>query len=218
MAYATIVAARDNNDETTSEISSYSHADSQQGQGHGKKKKRSSKYEAVENKLNDNWGKKSKDLDIKLNNILSRLGSPAAHETGNFGSEVDHVVVRNSSDQTIDRAGRRDAEVDYENTDTLSLLINRAERGPLIDNEDDDIDIKSDRLEAAFQCRRASDMLNGVVCQRTINGTPCTFCLAMKLCLLLLARVKQAWFQVKPRNTWLNSRGGLKADLSSYLF
>ena len=56
MAETTIVAVRDNNDETTSEISSYSQAVSQQGQGHGEKK-RSSKYEALEKKLIDNWVK-----------------------------------------------------------------------------------------------------------------------------------------------------------------
>ena len=72
--------------------------------------------------MNDTWGKKFTDLDTKLDSILSRLGSPAAHGTGNVGSEVDHEVARNSSDQEIDRSGRRDAEVDYDNTDTLSAI------------------------------------------------------------------------------------------------
>ena len=159
MAEATIVAARDNNDETTSEISSYSQAASQQGQGHGEKKR--SKYKALEKKLNDTWGKKFTDLDTKLDSILSRLGSPAAHGTGNVGSEVDHEVARNSSDQEIDRSGRRDAEVDYDNIDTLSLLIDRAEGGSLVDDEDDDIDKQSESARSRISMSSSEGRFKG---------------------------------------------------------
>ena len=99
------------------------------------------------------------------------------------------------------------------------LLIDRAEGGSLVDDEDDDIDKQSESARSRISMSSSEGTFLKVVgCQRTINGTPCTLCLAMMLYLLLLARVKRAWFQIKLRKQIIQQswRSEEPSKLSAY--